>query len=245
MQLTPHETSARGLLIDTHAHLADAKFDGAHDEIIGRARACGVGGIISVGDSVEASAACRDLAARWPDVVRFSAGVHPHNARDWVDDKAGQSSQNPARPTDPADATDHGGDAPPRLARRGTLEAIRTLAADRRCVAIGEIGLDYHYNFSPRERQREVFAAQLSLANDLRLPVILHCREAYDDFLAILRECPIGAAGGVVHCFAAGPREARQILDLGLRLGVGGVVTFKSAGEVRAGIGRASCRERV
>jgi len=108
---------------------------------------------------------------------------------------------------------------------RGIHEAARRPKA----VAIGEIGLDYHYDRSPRDVQRDVFRAQIRMARDLKLPVAIHTREAWDDTLAILRDEDAGAIGGVFHCFSGGVEEARRCLDLGLYLSFAGPVTFKNA----------------
>lgn len=114
---------------------------------------------------------------------------------------------------------------------------------DPRIVAVGEIGLDYHYDHSPRDVQRVVFRRQLRLARDAGKPVIFHQREAFDDFLAIVREEWDPAMRGVVHCFSGDAAQARLLIgEFGLMLGIGGVVTFKNADALRdavreAGIG--------
>lgn len=100
-------------------------------------------------------------------------------------------------------------------------------------VAVGECGLDYHYDHSPRPVQREVFAAQLSLARRLGLAVVVHTRDAWDDTLDILRHVD-RPERVVVHCFTGGPDEARRCLDLGAFLSFSGIVTFKGASDVRA-----------
>ncbi len=112
----------------------------------------------------------------------------------------------------------------------GYLEDIRELSHDPKCVAVGEIGLDYHYDFSPREVQRRVFGEQLELAKELCLPVIIHEREAVQDNLDILRAHP--GVRGVVHCFSGSWETAKILLDMGLYLGFTGVVTFKNARRV-------------
>jgi len=103
---------------------------------------------------------------------------------------------------------------------------LRALLQDERCVALGEIGLDYHYDFSPREVQRDCFARQLALARELGLPVIVHDREAHEDTLRLLKEYQ---PRGVVHCFTGSWEFAREVLALGLYIGLGGVVTFRNA----------------
>ena len=103
---------------------------------------------------------------------------------------------------------------------------LRELLLHEKCVALGEIGLDYHYDFSPRETQRECFRAQLELARELELPVIVHDREAHEDTLKLLREY---RPRGVVHCFSGCWEFAKEVLALGLYIGLGGAVTFKNA----------------
>jgi TatD DNase family protein len=107
--------------------------------------------------------------------------------------------------------------------------AIREAARRPKCVAIGEIGLDYHYDRSPRDRQREAFRAQIRMALELQLPIVVHTREAWPDTLAILRDERARDTGGVFHCFSGGPGEARHCLDLGFWLSFAGPVTFKNA----------------
>ena len=112
-----------------------------------------------------------------------------------------------------------------------TIDRLRTLAAHPKVLAIGEIGLDYHYDFSPREVQIEVFRAQLRLAAETGKPVVIHTREAWEDTLRILDENPPAAL--IMHCFTGGPDEARQCLDRGFYLSFGGVLTFPKAENVR------------
>jgi TatD DNase family protein len=106
------------------------------------------------------------------------------------------------------------------------IEQLRTLCARDGVVAVGEIGLDYHYDFSPRDRQKEIFRGQLALANELSLPVIVHDREAHADTLALLREFK---PRGVIHCFSGSVEMAREVVSLGMYIGLGGAVTFKNA----------------
>ena len=115
----------------------------------------------------------------------------------------------------------------------GDLGWLNAMLNDPAVVAAGEMGLDYHYDFSPRDVQRDVLTRQLALADGARLPVILHCRESEDDLATILREHFAPGRLGVVHCFT-GPYEwgARLIEEFGLFLGLGGAVTFKNAVEL-------------
>lgn len=110
------------------------------------------------------------------------------------------------------------------------LQCLRVWLERGDAVAVGEIGLDYHWeDCAPRERQREVFAAQLSLAKELDLPVCVHDRDAHADVLELLREY---RPQGVLHCFSGSLEMAREILDLGMYIGIGGAVTFKNAKKV-------------
>lgn len=103
---------------------------------------------------------------------------------------------------------------------------LRELAADERVVAIGEIGLDYHWDTVPKKTQREWFERQLVLANELELPVIIHDREAHGDTMELLRK---HRPRGVMHCFSGSVEMAREVIALGMYIGIGGVVTFKNA----------------
>jgi len=134
----------------------------------------------------------------------YAIGVHPHEAAEAPPDLAAAFDALVAA----------GGDAPPR--------------------AIGEMGLDYYYDHSPRDVQRRVLAAQLRYALERGFPAIFHQRDAFDDFVTVLRDVAGGPLRGVVHCFTGTPAQARTYVDeFGLRLGIGGVATFKTAQQVR------------
>ena len=123
----------------------------------------------------------------------------------------------------------------PHDAAKATLEtftAMQALLAEPKVLAVGEIGLDYHYDFSPRDVQREVFVAQLQLTSGAGKPVVIHTREAWEDTLGLLRE-RFSPGRGILHCFTGGPEEARQALDLGFLLSFGGVLTFPKSEAVR------------
>jgi TatD DNase family protein len=112
-----------------------------------------------------------------------------------------------------------------------TLDDLRALAANPKVVAFGEIGLDNHYDFSPRETQREAFIAQLRLARELDLPITIHTREAWDDTVSVLRDNWSGE--GIMHCFTGDSVQAQEALVMGFHLSFGGVLTFKTAENVR------------
>jgi len=110
-----------------------------------------------------------------------------------------------------------------------TFVRLEELLAHAKIVALGEIGLDYHYDFSPREVQRDVFARQLDIAARCHKPIVIHTREAWDDTLALIRE---HCVTGIMHCFTGNVAQAEQSLALGFYLSFGGVVTFPKATEL-------------
>lgn len=110
-----------------------------------------------------------------------------------------------------------------------TIEDLTDLTREKKVVAVGEIGLDYHYDFSPREVQKEWFAKQIALARSLKLPIIIHDREAHKDVLDIVRAEKGYEAGGVFHCFSGSREMAREVLEMGFKIGIGGALTFKNA----------------
>jgi TatD DNase family protein len=137
----------------------------------------------------------------------------------------------------------------PHDAAKATADSfvrLRDLAAHPKVLAIGEIGLDYHYDYSPRDVQRSVFEKQLEVAADAGKPIVIHTREAWDDTMAILGRAILGRAilprailrrdwhgAGILHCFTGGVDQAQQALDLGFHLSFGGVLTFPKAEAVR------------
>jgi TatD DNase family protein len=112
------------------------------------------------------------------------------------------------------------------------VETVADLIGQPKVVAIGECGLDYHYDNSPRQLQREAFAAQIALAHEHGLALVVHTRDAWDDTFSILAEAGVPDRT-VLHCFSGGPTEARRALDAGMFLSFSGIVTFKNAADVR------------
>jgi TatD DNase family protein len=190
-------------MIDSHCHLAGPEFEPDLEAVIDRARVAGLRGalvILSAGDREEARRA-RRVSALWPD-VRFSVGIHPH--------QAGEET----------------GDVDARIT------ALEADLITHTAAALGEIGLDYHYDFSPHEVQAEIFRRQLRLARVRHLPVVIHTREASDDTIRILQEDADGLRV-VFHCFTGTPAMARRALEMGAWLSFAGIVTFPKALELR------------
>lgn len=192
-------------MIDSHCHLADEVFAADLDAVVGRAKAAGLERVLVIVDA--GNAAEFSQAARvetlWPE-VRTAVGIHPHHANLYSDE-------------------------PPSTARL-VRERFNASASAR---AIGEIGLDYHYELSTPEVQRAVFSAQLGLARELKRPVVVHAREADEDVLAILRREGAGEAPGVFHCFTGTAALASAALELGFHISFSGIVTFPKADDLR------------
>jgi TatD DNase family protein len=122
-----------------------------------------------------------------------------------------------------------------RRAEEKHFDLLRTAARLPKVKGIGEIGLDYHYDHSPREIQRSVLIRQLEIARELRLPIVIHCREAWDDLREIIAEhWQSSGLGGILHCFSGTPEDAVQFLDWGFRVSFAGNLTFKKADDLRA-----------
>jgi TatD DNase family protein len=192
-------------MTDSHCHIAGDEFAADLPDVVTRAKAAGVTRalVILAAEDEDEIARARAVSAAWPE-CRFAVGVHPHNA------KAFQTDANAAAAT---------------VAKR--LDAI----AEAR--AVGEIGLDYHYDFSPREVQDAVFRSQIRLALSRDLPVVIHTREAEDDTLRILQEEGRGKLRGVFHCFTGDTDAASRALATGFLISIPGVATFPKAEALR------------
>ena len=192
-------------MIDSHCHLAGEEFESDLLEVVARAADAGVREALCILESEEGREIARAGAVRTAwPSIRFATGIHPHHA--------GPFAQDPAR----------------------LQSVVRDAVSAVGACAIGEIGLDYHYAFAPRDAQLEVFAAQIRLAIDLDLPIIIHTREATDDTLRLLREVGGGSVRGVFHCFTGDSAMAKAVLDLGFHLSYAGIVTFPKAEDLRA-----------
>ncbi len=200
-----------GLWTDTHCHVQESylKDPSGNDGVFERAVRASVGRIVCVGTDEVASREAVELAqaragSGAPPLTWATVGLHPHEAS-------------------------HGLEPVKRL-----LE--QTASADRHpgsVVAVGECGLDYFYDHSPRDVQREVFAEQIALAKRFELALVVHTRDAWDDTADVLASEGVPERT-VIHCFTGGPEEAKRMLDLGAYLSFSGIVTFKNADEPRA-----------
>jgi TatD DNase family protein len=192
-------------VIDSHCHIAGPEFVNDLDDVIARAIAAGLTHalVILAADDQPELDQANTVASRWSG-VRFSIGVHPH--------AAGKFS------------------AAPAAAARAVGAAIDVQPLTR---GLGEIGLDYHYDFSPRDVQQAVFRSQISLARERRLPIVIHTREADDDTFRILGEENASDVPVILHCFTGDRGVARRALDAGYYLSLAGIVTFPRALELQ------------
>ena len=204
-----------GGLIDIGANLTSTAFRDDLPAVLARADAAGVEAIVVTGTDLSGSADAAALAAAHPRLYA-TAGVHPHHAKD-VSCEVHVGG---------ADAR-AGADAPSGPA---WIEALRALAAQPQVVAIGECGLDFDRNFSPRAEQLRCFEAQLALATALELPVFLHERAAHADFVAVLRQHRRGLGAAVVHCFTGSGPELDAYLALDLHIGITGWICDERRG---------------
>ncbi|MEQ1730752.1 MAG: TatD family hydrolase [Vicinamibacterales bacterium] len=192
-------------MIDSHCHLADEIFATDLVEVIERSRGAGIERVLVILEATNPAEESQATKAHtlWPE-LRVSAGVHPHHANQF----AGNAL--------------------------GAVDAVRTQIERLPFArAVGEIGLDYHYDFSPVPVQQAVFRAQIGLARELRLPVVIHSREADSDTIEALTSAGGGEVTGVFHCFTGGAGLAKAALDLGFHLSFSGILTFPKAQELR------------
>ncbi len=189
-------------LIDTHCHLDMEEFSDDVSAVLKRASQAGVKYLINVGSDLEGSRKGLDLSRRY-EVVYAAVGIHPHDAKTY--DKKIEDWL-----TDVIKKEDE---------------------SAKKVVALGEVGLDYHYDHSPREIQKEVFKRQLQLALEHDLPVIIHTREAWEDTLKIVEDS--GVRTGVFHCFSGDMDIAESVTNMGFFVSFAGPLTFKNAATLR------------
>jgi len=192
------------MIIDTHAHYDDESFDADRDGLLAGLPGGGVEKVINAGASYASALEGLALSEKYPHVY-CALGVHP----------------NEIRPGAPGGLTDE------------VLEEFAAKSVHPKVVAIGEIGLEYHYEDPARGIQRLWFRKQIALAKRVGLPIIVHSREATQETYDIIREEHAEEAGGVIHCFSGGPDTAADYVKHGFYIGVGGVVTFKNGKKMK------------
>ncbi len=191
------------MFVDSHCHLNHAKFHDDVEAAVTRARAQGVGAMVTINTCLAEFDEVLAIANHYPDIF-CTVGVHPHDAEGEAD---------------------------------VSTEDLVSRATHDRVIGIGETGLDYYYDNSPRDVQKTSFRRHIDAARTTGLPLIVHTRDAEEDTADILQEgMEAGAYPGVIHCFSASRDFARKALDLGLYISISGIVTFKTADEIREAV---------
>lgn len=183
------------MIIDSHAHLDDTRFNKDRDKLIKELKENGIELAINIGSDLKTSIASAALADKHENIYA-AVGIHPHSAKE-VDGS--------------------------------TIEILRSFAARDKVVAIGEIGLDFHYDNSPRDIQKKWFKEQIKLAKEVNLPIVVHSRESDQEVLDIIKEAQDGTLRGVLHCFSGSVELAKEFIKLGFYISLAGPVTFKNA----------------
>jgi TatD DNase family protein len=189
------------MLVDSHCHLDFPDFASELDAVVARARAAGVGRMVTISTRVKKHPQVLAVAEKYPDVF-CSVGTHPHNAQEELEIHA---------------------------------KTLISLAKHPKIVAIGEAGLDYHYDKSPRDQQMQSFRQHIAAARETGLPLVIHSRDCDADMAAVLaEETGKGAFPAVLHCFTGGRDLALRAIDLGLHISFTGILTFKRSDDLRA-----------
>ena len=185
-------------MIDTHCHIDDPQYAEGLEAFLAEQRESGVEAILVPGVDKTSAKDVLEVCDRFPEYLFPALGLHPENVKeDWEEQL------------------------------RVLKEAVdKRMISGRYLVAIGEIGLDYHWDVTFKEQQHEALREQMRWAEQYNLPVMIHSREATEDTLNILREFP--TVKGVMHCFSGSHEVAKQVVDMGYYLGIGGVLTFKN-----------------
>jgi TatD DNase family protein len=196
-------------LADAHCHLDPHHFGEGPDAVMERARAAGVIGFVVVGLAGPAHDAQDEI-----EPARFAVNLARRNAGH-VAACVGLHPHDASAYSEPL------------------CDGLRALAVGPEAIAVGEMGLDYHYDHSPRDKQRQVFARLIALAREVKKPIVVHTRSAAQDTLAILEGEGAREVGGIIHCFSEDRAFASRALDLNFDLSFSGIVTFKNARSVQ------------
>ena len=203
------------MLVDSHCHLNFPEFSSDLDAVLTRAAENGIGTMLTINTKLEEAKDLQAIADRYPQIF-CSVGVHPHDAKDYTKGYEGDT----------------------------LLNQIKALAQHPKVVGIGETGLDYFYDNSPREEQIASFSDHIRASIDLGLPLIIHTRDADDDTISCLKDIGQGKAQGVFHCFSGSADLAQQALALGFYISFSGILTFKNATSLRQ-IAQSTPLERI
>ncbi len=183
------------MIIDTHTHYNDKKYEQDRKEVLLSLREAGVERVVNISASWKDLQDTLALTEEYP-FVYGAVGLHPDHVGEMTEDR---------------------------------FERIRDYCRLSKVVAVGEIGLDYHWDVEPREVQKDWFKRQLELAIEEDMPVVIHSRDAAQDTFDMMKRVHAGTTGGIIHCYSGSVEMAREYVKLGYYLGIGGVVTFKNS----------------
>ena len=200
------------MIFDTHAHYDDEAFDADRSGILSGLADRGVGAVTDAASTYDSLSKIAEIVREWP-FVYGAYGIHP--------EEIGGVPERPESPESNYEMPDW------------LIGELRSYLRGSGAVAVGEIGLDYHWNKDDRERQILWFETQIEIAREEHLPVVIHSRDAAKDTMDTARRIRLRDVGGVMHCYSYSPEMAKEYLDMGLYLGIGGVVTFKNARRVK------------
>lgn len=191
------------MIFDSHAHYDDKQFDSDRDALLNSLKANGIGTVVNVGADMASTKRSLELSEKYP-FIYAACGVHPSDAAQLDEDKE-------------------------------NFEKLKAMCAHEKCAAVGEIGLDYYWDkeTAVRERQKYWFARQLQLSKEMNLPIIIHSRDAAKDTLDIMKSVDGQGTRGVMHCFSYSAEMAKIYIEMGFYLGIGGVVTFSNAKNIK------------
>ncbi len=226
-------------LVDTHAHLADERFQEELPALIERARAVGVEQLITIGTTADDSEACVAIAAAYPNVFA-SIGIHPNNAaeagpRDW--DRILRLCEEQSGPRSLTSGHEPLASSPQPQAPslKPEIQGANVPRSPRLIVALGETGLDKHWDRTPFDLQQDYFDRHLRLSQQTGLPVVIHTRDCLDDAIVMLRAArERGPITGVMHSYTGDGQRAAECVSLGLYISFAGMVTFKKSDDLRA-----------
>jgi len=186
------------MIVDSHAHLDDKRFNEDRKYIIEQIKKSGIDRVINIGSNIESSIDCLKLAKQY-DFIYATVGIHPHDASSYNQD---------------------------------IEKKLYEMLKEEKVIGIGEIGLDFYYDFSPREKQIEVFISQLKIANKVKKPIVIHDREAHKIVLDTITNYKDKDIKGVFHSYSGSIEMTKQVFDLNLYISFNGISTFKNAKKV-------------
>ena len=250
-------------IFDTHAHYDDKAFDEDREELLAALPRNGIARVVNIGASL---ASCRRTIALMEkyDYIYGAIGIHPSETAefegqpleftDFLEQQPSETSDAleqwfsetsdalEQQPSETSDFREQQSSETPNFREQQSPEVsdaweqLKAMCRHEKCVAVGEIGLDYYWDEPAREVQKKWFVRQLQLARECALPVVIHSRDAARDTVDIMEAEKAGEIGGVVHCYSYTKETARTFLDMGFFFGIGGVLTFQNARKLKEAV---------